>query len=304
MIPVVLVLALGYAAGRHHSFDDVQRKGFSSLALQYALPASLFLAMANVDRRLLLQQGPIAVVMLVGYSGLFLLGYWMLRAIGVEKLKATLYSYTVSSTAVPIYGLTVLVPIYGSQIGSGVVGLAALITNLAQVSVAIFLLEAAVLKPGEHPSVWRTVVRSASNPLVWAPVLGAVFALLGWQLSPLVSAGLGPLAVSAAGVAIFASGLVLSAYPMKLTSFSVICSVLVCIVLKPALFFGMIRGGHLTTKLATATFVGSAMPTSTPSVLFAQQYDACEAEMAGIMLLTTIGMLVTVPATIVMSPFL
>jgi len=304
MIPVVFVLALGYAAGRHHSFDDDQRKGFSSLALQYALPASLFLAMANVDRRLLLQQGPIAVVMLIGYSGLFLLGYWILRVMRVGKLKATLYSYTVSSTAVPIYGLTVLVPIYGSQIGSGVVGLAALVTNLAQVSVAIYLLEASASNSDEHPSVWRTVGRSALNPLVWAPVLGAIFALLSWQPSSLVAAGLAPLAVSAAGVAIFASGLVLSAYPVKLTSFSVICSALVCIVLKPALFFGMIRGGHMATKLATATFVGSAMPTSTPSVLFAQQYDACEAEMAGIMLLTTVGMLVTVPTTIAMSPFL
>jgi predicted permease len=142
------------------------------------------------------------------------------------------------------------------------------------------------------------------NPLVWAPVLGAIFALLGWRLSPVVSTGLRPLAVSAAGVAIFASGLTLAAYPMKLTSRAVIVGTLVCVVLKPCLFFLMIKGAHLTGTMVNATFVGSAMPTSTLSVLLAQQYQAYEAEMAGMMLLTTVGMLVLVPVSIALCAFL
>jgi malonate transporter and related proteins len=302
--PVLLVLALGFAAGKHHRFTTEQTQGFSRLALQYALPATLFIGMAHLDRGLLLEQGSIALVMLIGYSALFLVACWILRTRRMEKLKATLFAYAVSSTAVPIYGLTVLVPLYGSQIASGVVGMAALVTNLTQVSVAVFLLEAAAPKPGTVPSVWRTISRSALNPLVWAPVIGTVFALSGWHLSSFVSTGLAPLAVSASGVAIFASGLTLAAYPMKLTSFSVILSSLVCIAVKPALFFGMIRGGHMVGTLATATFVASAMPTATPSVLFAQQYGAYEPEMAGIMLLTTVGMLVVIPACMSLAPYL
>jgi predicted permease len=302
--PVLFVLGLGFAAGKHHSFTPEQTQGFSRLALQYALPATLFIGMAHLDRLLLLQQGPIAVVMLIGYSGLFLIAYWILRAKRVEKLKATLFSYAVSSTAVPIYGLTVLVPLYGRQVASGVVGMAALITNLTQVSVAVFLLEAARPKLGTSPSAWRTIARSAENPLVWAPLIGTIFVLLGWHLPPLFSAGLEPLAVSASGVAIFASGLTLAAYPMKLTSFSVMFSVLVCIAFKPAMFFGMLRGGHVVGTLASGAFVASAMPTSTPSVLFAQQYGEYESEMAGIMLLTTVGMLVVVPACMALSSFL
>jgi malonate transporter and related proteins len=61
----------------------------------------------------------------------------------MDKLRAALLGYTFASTAVPIYGLTVLVPIYGEQIGTGIVGLAALITNLTQVSIAVFLLQSA-----------------------------------------------------------------------------------------------------------------------------------------------------------------
>jgi hypothetical protein len=302
--PVILVLGLGFAAGKHHSFDADQTKGFSRLALQYALPAALFLGMAHFDRQLLLRQGPVVIVMLIGYSAFFLVAYVFLRLLRMNKLQAALFSYAVSSTAVPIYGLTVLVPIYGEVVGTGIVGLAALITNLAQVSIAIFLLQSATAKPDSSPSVWATIGQCAINPLVWSPALGAIFALLGFRLSPLVSTGLHPLAVSAAGVAIFSSGLTLAAYPMKLTSRAVILGTLVCVVLKPGLFFIMMKSAHLTGTMANATLVGSAMPTSTLSVLLAQQYDAYEAEMAGMMLLTTVGMLVLVPASMALCAFL
>lgn len=302
--PVILILGLGFAAGKHRSFTADQTRGLSSLALQYALPAALFLGMAHFDRQLLLRQGPIVIVMLIGYSAFFLAGYAMLRLLRTNKLQAVLFSYTVSSTAAPIYGLTVLVPIFGETVGTGIVGLSALVTNLAQVSIAIFLLQSAVTNKDSSPSVFATVGRSAMNPLVWAPVLGVIFALLGWRLSPLVSTGLRPLAVSAAGVAIFASGLTLAAFPMKLTSRAVIVGTLVCILLKPGLFFLMIKGGHLIGPMVNATFVASAMPTSTLSVLLAQQYGAYEAEIAGMMLLTTVGMLVLVPASMALCPLL
>ena len=304
IVPVILVLGLGFAAGKHHSFDADQTKGFSRLALQYALPAALFLGMAHFDRRLLLQQGSVVIVMLIGYSAFFLLAYVFLRLLRMNKLQAALYGYAVSSTAVPIYGLTVLVPIYGEAVGTGIVGLAALITNLAQVSIAIFLLQSAATKRDSSPSVLATIGRSAMNPLVGSPVLGVTVALLGWRLSPLVSTGLRPLAVAAAGVAIFASGLTLAAYPMKLTSRAVILGTLVCVVLKPSLFFIMMKGAHLTGTMVNGTLVASAMPTSTLSVLLAQQYGAYEAEMAAMMLLTTVGMLVLVPASMALCAFL
>src|SRR4051812_10524830 len=68
--PVILVLALGFGAGKHHSFSADQASGLSQLALTYALPAALFLGMAQFNRSILIEQGPIAALMLVGYSGL------------------------------------------------------------------------------------------------------------------------------------------------------------------------------------------------------------------------------------------
>ena len=44
LLPVFFVLALGYVAGKRHSFDAHQAAGLSELAIGFALPASLFVA--------------------------------------------------------------------------------------------------------------------------------------------------------------------------------------------------------------------------------------------------------------------
>jgi malonate transporter len=210
---------------------------------------------------------------------------------------------------VPIYGLTVLEPIYGEQVGTGIVRLAELITSLTQVSIAVFLLQSAAANSVAAKSVMgastlATIGRSAANPLVWSPIVGATFAVFGLPLSPYVSTALKPLAASAAGVATFASGLVLAAHRIKLTSPTVIIGSLISLLVQPALFFIIVRVAGVSGAMADADFVASTMPTSTLSVLFAQHYAACEAETASIMVVTTFGMLVALPTSIALNTYL
>jgi malonate transporter and related proteins len=303
LAPVLLVLALGFAAGKHHSFDEDQTKGFSHLALTYALPAALFLSMAHFKRDVLLDQAPIALIMLAGYTGLYLLLYGLLRATKRGRLEAALLGYTFTSSSVPVFGLTVLTPIYGQDTGAAVVGLVSLITNLAQVSIAVFLLESASPRAGQSVSVLQSIGRSATNPLVWAPVLGSVLALLGLQLSPYVAATLEPLAAAAGGVAIFASGLVLAAHRVTLSPLVVIGSLIV-MALQPVLFFIGMRISDVSGVIASATVVAGAFPNATIAILFAQQYRTAEAETASIMLITTVGMIAAIPLAMFASNYL
>lgn len=303
LAPVLLILALGFAAGKHKSFDDDQTRGLSRLALTYALPAALFLSMAHFNRTTLLEQAPVALVMLAGYSGLYLLLYWLLRRAGLGKLEAALLGYTFSSSSVPVYGLTVLSPIYGEDTGSAVVGLVALVTNLAQVSIAVFLLESAAPKPGQHPSVPRSIAHAATNPLVWAPVLGGVLALSGLHLPAFAATTLEPLAASAAGVAIFAVGLVLASNRLTISPLVVI-GALIVLALQPALFFSGMKIGGLSGPIAEAAVVASAFPNATVAILFAQQYRTAQAETASIMLVATLGMIVAIPLMTVAAVYL
>src|SRR5258708_8390919 len=59
LLPVFFVLALGYLAGKWNEFDADQAAGLSKLALSFALPASLFVAMPEIPRHLLLQPSPL-----------------------------------------------------------------------------------------------------------------------------------------------------------------------------------------------------------------------------------------------------
>jgi len=303
LAPVLLVLGLGFAAGKHRSFDDDQTRGLSHLALTFALPAALFLSMAHFDRQTLVEQAPVALVMLAGYSGLYLLLYGLLRALKRTRLEAALLGYTFASSSVPVYGLTILTPIYGPDTGSAVVGLVALITNLAQVSIAVFLLESATSETGEHPSMVAAIGRAATNPLVWAPVLGGALALTGVHLSPYVAGTLEPLAAAASGVAIFAAGLVLATDRPRLSPL-VLIGALVVMAVQPALFFAGMSLAHVSGDIPHAAVVASAFPNATVALLFAQQYRTAQAEISSIMLLTTMGMVVSIPLTALAAGYL
>ena len=300
LAPVLLLLGLGFAAGKHRSFDDDQTRGLSQLALTFALPAALFLSMAHFSRDTLVEQAPVALVMLAGYSGLYLVLYSLLRLLKRPKLEAALLGYTFSSSSVPVYGLTVLTPIYGAETGSAVVGLVALVTNLAQVSIAVFLLESATPHSGERPSAARLIGKAAANPLVWAPVLGGCLALLGLHLSPYVQTALQPLAAAAAGVAIFAAGLVLASHRPTFSPI-VVVGALVVLALQPLLFFAGMSIGGLSGPIPHAAVVGSAFPNATVAILFAQQYRTAQAEIATILLLTTLAMVVAIPLAVLSS---
>jgi malonate transporter len=57
LVPVFFVLALGFLAGKRNYLDADQAAGPSKQSLSFALPASLFVGMADIPKDLLLQQG-------------------------------------------------------------------------------------------------------------------------------------------------------------------------------------------------------------------------------------------------------
>ena len=127
--------------------------------------------------------------------------------------------------------------------------------------------------------------------------------LAGLHLSPLVAEALEPLAAAASGVSIFAAGLVLSAHRLVFSRM-VVVGALVVLAIQPAIFFAALKLGGLSGAIPSATVVASAFPTATVAILFAQQYRTAEAEIASIMLLTTLGMVASIPLTLLATAYL
>ena len=114
-----------------------QSAGLSKLALNFVLPASLFVSMTEV-RKILLQQGRASWRSL---SRILAFPAWLLLRL-VKSLRGTasiMYALAIATSATPVFGFAVLEPLLDATTG-GAVGLVALTINLT-VPVAVLFLE-------------------------------------------------------------------------------------------------------------------------------------------------------------------
>src|SRR5262249_27590318 len=155
LLPVFFVLALGYFAGKRNAFDADQATGFSKLAVSYALPAALFVSMTEIQKDLLLQQGPLVLALILSHAGLFLVAWFVLGLLkSLRGTPAIIYALMVSTSATPVFGLAVLQPILGPTSG-GAVGLLAPAINPTRPPARILFEKKSASKPptGTTPSL-------------------------------------------------------------------------------------------------------------------------------------------------------
>jgi malonate transporter and related proteins len=77
IIPVVFVMALGYLAGWTRDIDNHRVAELNALVMDFALPASLFVAMVQTPRSLLLEQGQLMIVLAVSMLAIYGLHFWL-----------------------------------------------------------------------------------------------------------------------------------------------------------------------------------------------------------------------------------
>ena len=302
LAPVFFVLALGYVAGKRNEFDADQSAGLSKLALNFALPASLFVSMTAIPKDLLLKQGPLLLALTIAHVGLFVAAWLLLNL--VKSLRGTaslIYALALATTATPVFGFAVLGPLLGATAGP-TIGLVALTINLT-VPLAVVLLamnEAAQhAKAGVGDSSRSAVLTGLGaglkSPLLWAPVLGIILTLSGHHLPAPLAACFDLIGSATAGVAVFAVGLVLSAHPVLLTG-GVFLGSFARVSVQSALFFALLRVLHVVSPFASDSLLCCSFPLSNVVVLFAARYKTAEAESASMLLISTLLLAVTVPA--------
>lgn len=307
LLPVFFVLALGYVAGKHQTFDAIQAAGFSKLALGFALPAALFVSMTDIRRDLLLQQGRLVLALLLAHVGLFLIALFVLRRI--ESLKgagAIICALMLSSSATPVFGIAVLQPLLGDT-SAGTVGLVALAINLVMPMAIIFLevngAKTIAATPGATPQsspVIAGLKAGLKSPLLWAPVLGILVVLIGFHIPVAVASSFEMIGSATSGVAVFTVGLTLAAHRFYLSK-TVLLGTLGRVTVQTAVLFALFHLLHVSGPFAREALVCTSFPMATAVVLFAAKYKALEAETASILLLSTIALLVTVPITLALG---
>lgn len=219
LAPVFFVMGLGFVAGKARFIDNRDVRSLNALVMNFAVPASAFVAIASAPRDEMLKQGWLfaiegAVMLLV-----YLLWYfWQSRVLGTSKGESATQALTVAFPNIAGVALPLVSAILGPA-GAVPVAIALAAGSMIVTPLTLVLL---TLNDGEagsgtsRPPLRTSLRRALLRPLVIAPAVGIAISLSGLHFDPVAAASLKLIGQAAGGAALFLTGLVLSAQAFRM----------------------------------------------------------------------------------------
>ncbi|WP_338111033.1 AEC family transporter [Rhizobium cauense] len=304
LTPIFFVMALGYGAGRWNIVDNHHVDGLNVLVMNFALPASLFAATASASRSEMYAQAPLFVIL----SGVMLVVFlaWYCFQVTVRKTgrpDSSLQALTIAFPNLAGVGLPILADVIGP---AGTIPLAvALAAGSIVISpLALILVELNVKKDGVDASAGTSKVFSAlrhalTKPVVLAPALGIMFSLSGLPTGKVLDASLLLIGHAAPGVALFLTGVVLSAQAFRL-NWKVVNATIVADLVRPLLTAAIVLPLGVASETAKVAILLAAVPSGFFGILFAVNYRLDSATTGSMVIASTISSIVTLAVAIVL----
>lgn len=299
LLPVVLLIAVGFVAGRARWMRPESVRDLSNLVFLVLTQALLFRTMSSVhlerlDMRPVFQYFVVAAVLFFG----MLLVYGRDSRASVLAL-AGIFSNTLM-IGVPLIGLA-----YGE---AGQVLLFTLISlhALVLLTMATLVLELQIAREqaaatGQQRQLWRTVgqaIRSALLHPVPLPILvGLLYAQTGWGLHPVVDKPLQLLGNAFGPIALVLVGITLSQTPMGKNLMAAVRLSLVKTVLHPALMLAVGWALGLRGLALSVMVVAAALPIGANVFLFSQRYQKEEDTVTAAVAVSTLMSMVGISLT-------
>jgi len=310
--PLYFVLALGYLAGKHSNFTPDAGRELMKLAMSFALPAMLFVSTASLSRTTLTSEIPSLGVIALSYVSMFLLSVLIVHYIFKRSLpEAAIAGICAASPAGPLFGPAILPELFGAG-GMIAVTIAALVLNLVQSPIAFALIgdsnEQGQKRPAsEHAKnvgrlskicavVWRVV----SEPVVFAPFCGMFFVLGGIPLPRVLAAGFRLIGSASAGIAIFATGLMLEASRFRLSK-EVAFEAGIKMIAVPSLVVGLAFLCGIHGALLSECIVVSALSSGLLGMMIASREGIYVEQAASATMLTSVSLVIFLPIWILIS---
>ena len=275
LAPVFFVLLLGFFAGRFRIVDSHHVDGLNALVMNFALPASLFAATASASRSQMIAQAPLFLAFGLTMLLLYVAWYWSARSFsGVSRSDASLQALTIGFPNLAGVGL----PVLSSMLGPG--GAVPVAVALASGSILISPLTLIMVEMNAGKAhgadvsgrqVLTAVRRALTKPVVLAPALGILLSLSNLDLDALAHACLALIGNAAAGVALFLTGLILSAQSFRL-DWRVVAATAAADVIRPLLAVAVVYIFRVAPDTAKTTILLAAVPSGFFGILFAVNY--------------------------------
>ena len=277
ILPIFVIMALGYAAGKRGVFTAANAQIFNKLVLTYALPAALFVSIVKADRTMLFDDAKLLIISLVVLVGLFLLSYLSTyKLFKHTKSEAAVSALITGSPTIGFLGFAVLEPIYGSTAATGlVVAIVSIVVNAVSIPIGMALLNAGSSGAGkvqDGAKKGNPVLEALKAPVCWAPILAVILVLCGIKFPTILDPNFELIAKANSGVAVFAAGLTLSGLKFQLDK-EVIYNTCFKLLLMPAvlLIVGLIFKMD-PTKLQMMVLAG-ALPPAFSGIIIGSRYQ-------------------------------
>ena len=279
IVPIVVVMLAGYISGKKGVFDGNDSKKFNKVVLDYALPAALFVSIAQASRDMLYKDLKLSLVSLVVIMACFMAVYFIYKYCfrnntGADAAVSALIS---GSPTIGFLGFAVLEPIFGATPAVAlVVAIVGIVVNAVGIPVGLSLLNASLEKEkagsGKKESAWLPVIHALVQPVAWAPILAVIWVLVGIPWPAWASPSFDLIAKANASMAVFSAGITLSSIKVVINWQAILGSILKLIVM-PAL---ALAGGILCAMdplNIKMLVVACALPPAFSGIIIADEYD-------------------------------
>lgn len=278
IVPIIVVMLAGFIAGKKGAFTGEDAKKFNKVVLDYALPAALFVSIAQATREDLAKDIKLTLVSLIGIMACFMLVYFVFRFCfkkntGADAAVSALIS---GSPTIGFLGFAVLEPIFGTTPAVAlVVAIVGIVVNAVGIPVGLSLMNASLAKTqpnAKKESAWKPVIHALEQPVAWAPILAVIWVLVGIPWPKWASPSFDLIAKANASMAVFSAGITLSAIKFQLNWQAVLGSIMKMVVMPLAvLVLGMLF--HMDPTNLKMLVVAAALPPAFSGIIIADEYD-------------------------------
>jgi len=307
LVPVFFGLALGYYAGRRGRIDNKNVTALNVTLMHFLLPCSLFLAVGRTPRAVLQSESSLLAVLVLTMAVTYAIVYSVERSLLRQpSSEAAVQSLTVAFANNVAVGLPLLSILYGAS-GQLAVAAAIMAGVLVMSPITLVLLECGAVSSSAS-TTWPQRLGSAllatlRRPVVLAPLCALGFPLTGHILPAAAVQTLDLTGKATIGVALFLTGLILSAQPLRIP-LGAAFGVLLKNIVQPAIMFLLLLLFHLHGDIARQAFLISAIPAGFFGTVFGARYGVSSPDASSTLVLSTVLSIVTLPIAIALSAFI
>ncbi len=288
VLPVFAIIVTGWLAGWLGYISRSLADGLVHFAYNVAMPALLFVTIAQEPARSLLEWR-----FLLAFGGgsilCFMLVFLAVRAgLGRDVASSTMHGMAAAMTNTGFVALPILHSIYGQP--------AVLPAAVATVFVAAVMFPATVVlleseRRGAHRRVARSVVLTKQivlNPMVLSTLIGLAWAITGLPIPAPLVAYMNIFAAALTPCALFAIGLGLSVEGIASNLIASIVLAAVKLVIMPLIVYGLCVASGLNPLYTIAAVICAAVPTAKTVYILAGEYKVEEPLVAATVSITTL----------------